>query len=834
MIGRSSQLDRLEKTLFAEDQPAQMALLGMPGIGKTQIALKLAYRARVKYPACSVFWVPATNIESLQQAYREIGLKLQIPGLDEEQAYVKRLVQSYLTGESAGRWLLIFDGADDEDMWISSFNNKDVSYDLINYLPKSRQGSLLFTTRRRKVAVKLAQHIVIEVTHVDENVATQVLRYPIRNQKLLNDHQNAIKLLKQLDFLPLAIAQAAAYTNETEITPAQYLSLLEDFGDNRRYRNIEIPVYSTWQISFEQIKRRDPQAADYLWFMSCLDANDIPQSLLPPAQSRKKETDAIETSNAYSFVSRRPRNQSLDLHSLVHLVTQDWSRGEGLLSEWIARNIARLEDIFPHDDPRLWRAYLPHVRYVLDFDVLLHDIETSSRLFLLSDGRYDEAQKPFSQAQETFERMLGAVHPSTLISMANLASTYWNQGRFEEAEKLEEQVMATRKRVLGEEHPDTLISMGNLALTYSDQGRWKEAEELNLYVTAIRKRVMRASMLADQDAETTARYEASEGSVVESIFSLASHSTIPSTVPSSSRKEVLASAPDQLVTLLIEDPILHSLFLASVEAKNIGGERFARNFRRLLRIFARDLKIEAQEPRQNHAAHLFQSHATYVTQSIRAIYDFGYRKSFMPVGRHSLDDEEVKEERLEKYLQERKSAESRHEYSLSMKPDADPDISEANPEPPKSDVEDLSSEEGVEESQVGNELRNIEQLGQFIVGSNAYSKLREAFKEFVQPSCAEATKAPKASGPTDTTIVEVPKVIKVTMASEPPEAGKAPELSGDPEQAQRQTSLVPRLLWHHFWAWLREAARQTPRPGCQRITWTCVCGFTFCFAIRSI
>ena len=64
---------------------------------------------------------------------------------------------------------------------------------------------------------------------------------------------------------------------------------------------------------------------------------------------------------------------------------------------------------------------------------------------------------------ETSLRVLGAEHPSTLASMANLASTYRNQGRWKEAEELDVQVMETRKRVLGAEHPSTLTSMANLA-----------------------------------------------------------------------------------------------------------------------------------------------------------------------------------------------------------------------------------------------------------------------------------------------------------------------------------------------------------------------------------
>jgi hypothetical protein len=50
----------------------------------------------------------------------------------------------------------------------------------------------------------------------------------------------------------------------------------------------------------------------------------------------------------------------------------------------------------------------------------------------------------------------------------------------ERSRKLEVQVMETSSRVLGVEYPSTLTSMANLASTYRDQGRWKEAEELEV------------------------------------------------------------------------------------------------------------------------------------------------------------------------------------------------------------------------------------------------------------------------------------------------------------------------------------------------------------------
>ncbi|KAF6786572.1 kinesin light chain protein, partial [Colletotrichum musicola] len=104
-----------------------------------------------------------------------------------------------------------------------------------------------------------------------------------------------------------------------------------------------------------------------------------------------------------------------------------------------------------------------------------------------NQGRWKEAEELNVRVIETRKRVLGEEHPSTLTSMGNLASTFWNQGRWKEAEELDVRVMETRKRVLGEEHPSTLTSIANLASTYRNQGRWKEAEELEVRVMETRK-----------------------------------------------------------------------------------------------------------------------------------------------------------------------------------------------------------------------------------------------------------------------------------------------------------------------------------------------------------
>ena len=506
--GRGSQLAQLEEKLFAKDHTIKVAITGLGGVGKTQLVLELLYRTKDKHKYCSTIWIPATNTESLHQAYLEVAQQLSIPGLEEEKSDVKRLVQGYLSNDNAGQWLLVFDNADDIEMWIAKPGSEKGSYGLIDYLPRSKQGSIVFTTRDRRIAVKLAGQNVVEIPEMDEEAAAQLLQNCLIYPSLVNNRQDAVALLVELTCLPLAIVQAAAYINENGIALADYLLLLanqeedvidllsEDFEDDGRYHNTKNPVATTWLISFEQIQRRDTLAAEYLSFMCCIDPKDIPQSLLPPGRSRKKEIEAIGTLNAYSFISKRPTDLALDLHRLVHLATRNWLRKEKLLAQSTERVIVRLEEVFPdkdHKNRSVWRAYLPHVRYILESDLVDKDWQSRMDLIwrygmcLYEDGRWNEAEAAITEVLEIEKRDLGADHPFTLTSIAKLASTYQNQGRWDEAEALDVQVMETRKTKFGANHPDTLTSMANLASTYRNQGRWDEAEALVVQVIETRK-----------------------------------------------------------------------------------------------------------------------------------------------------------------------------------------------------------------------------------------------------------------------------------------------------------------------------------------------------------
>ena len=509
--GREPELNRLSQMLFTGQQTAKVAISGLGGVGKTQLALELVYRTREKYKDCSIVWIPATSQESLKQAYLNAAGQLGIPGYDDSEADVIGLMRDHLSSKSAGQWLLVFDNADDIGIWVDEPSAK--SRRLIDSLPRSRHGSIIFTTRDKKTAVRLVGPKVVELSEMDEESCEELLEKYLSDQDLSGHEGDVATLLCRLTYLPLAIVQAAAYIQSNGISVGDYLSLLEeqeedviellseDFKDEWRYRDIKNPVATTFLISFNQLRQRDPLAADYLSFMACVDAKDIPHSLLPPGPSRKKEIDAMGTLQGYSFIAKRSAGSPVNIHRLVHLATRNWLRNEGLLSSWVAEAIMRLENVLQYicDDNRAtWRSYMPHVYYVLGSTLPDEDdeyrlyLQRSYGICLWYDGRFQEAESYCQQVMEINRANLGTDHINTLIDMAHLVAIYNSQARWEEAEKLNIQVVEARKRKLGADHPDTLNGIANLAWIYEHQGKLVEAEKLQVQVVRARKRKLGA------------------------------------------------------------------------------------------------------------------------------------------------------------------------------------------------------------------------------------------------------------------------------------------------------------------------------------------------------
>ncbi|KAE8399949.1 hypothetical protein BDV37DRAFT_297290 [Aspergillus pseudonomiae] len=504
-VGRQDEIAELERLIIERQGPNKIAISGLGGVGKTHVALELAYRVRERDVDCSVFWIPCTSPEIIEQTYMDIAQMLGMQ--DVKPAEAKEQVKAYLRHKDDLKWLLIFDNADDMDMWTKGSNGAPALKDLI---PQSEQGRILFTTRNRKLAVKLASR-EIAISEVDEETGVKMLETALPGEDVIKDRETAVALLSQLTFLPLAIMQAAAFIKENSISLGDYLTLLqeqepevvellsEDFETEGRYQDVPNPVATTWLVSFQQIQQIDPLAAEYLSFMACVNPRNIPQSLLPPAKSKLKLVNALGLLSAYSFISGQARDSPLNLHRLVHLATRNWMRRNQQFTLFICKTADRLSEVFPnnnHTNRILWRTYLPHALSLLEEDEFRGQQEQYIGLLekvgdcLFSDGRYNEAEAPFCDVRDIREKRNGEARLSTLTSMSKLASAYFGQGRYTEAEALNIRVLETRNQILGPEHPDTLTTMTSLAAISHQQGHFKHAEELMVKVLDSQNRVL--------------------------------------------------------------------------------------------------------------------------------------------------------------------------------------------------------------------------------------------------------------------------------------------------------------------------------------------------------
>ncbi|EPE06925.1 kinesin light chain 1 [Ophiostoma piceae UAMH 11346] len=494
--GRESELKRLRGMPAPRQQTARLAIAGLGGVGKTQLALEFVYQRQKGFSDCAVFWVPSVSQEMIDQEFRNIAMQLGISGQDDTQASTQERLRDYWSSSESGRWILVFDNVDDISIWEKR--------GLVDCLPRNELGTIVFTTRNKQVAVRLARSNVIDLSNMDEESSRRLLHNYLVCKDLLDRTEDTNALMKQLAYLPLALVQAATYINMNTITIQEYTELLgaqeedvvellsEDFDDAWRYEGTLNPVSATWLISLTQIQERNPFAAEYLSYMACLDSKDIPRSLLPSGRSRKDEIDAIGTLTAYSFISRQAHNGMFTMHPLVHIATRNWLRKEGSLSIWADKVVTALHGILTDTslkDPLLWRPCMPHAYYQLqlsggvsDYDSPLFGLYMRYSDCLYNDGRFKEAENMYAQILNLTEAVKGAEHPQRLKVKAELARVYYAQDRYREAEALMLQVLESSKASLGPHHLETLYVSTKLASLYKSQGRLQEAEVLSVQV----------------------------------------------------------------------------------------------------------------------------------------------------------------------------------------------------------------------------------------------------------------------------------------------------------------------------------------------------------------
>jgi tetratricopeptide (TPR) repeat protein len=475
------------------------------GAGKTQVALQFAYSILEKHPDVSVFWIYALSLETFEQACREVASVLGLSDRDDGRGDIKELVQRHLSSRRAGKWLLIVDNADNIEVLQGYHGGKGI----LDYLPESDLGVMVFTTRDKKTAHTLAGNSIVDVDKLDFTTASDLFKKTLMRKDLSYEEAVIGKLLVELDCLPLAITQAAAYININPVSISEYLGYLggtesnlvyimsEEMHDHTRYKHAANAVAKTWLVSFEQIARQNVYAAELLQYMSCIEWKAIPRSILPVIAPDAQLTTAIGILWSYSFITTRADGKTYDMHRLVHVAARVWVHLKGLMDETQKRALEHLCKIFPSDDydnREIWREFIPHAARIRDArggDNIGAQGELCLKVgrCLVVDGRIRDAVGWLEESRD-LRSSLPEEDAEKLLTQQVLASTYQANGQVQDAVRLLEHVVAIQERVLAEDHPSRLASQHELARAYQANGQVKDAVRLLDRVVAIQERVL--------------------------------------------------------------------------------------------------------------------------------------------------------------------------------------------------------------------------------------------------------------------------------------------------------------------------------------------------------
>ncbi|ORY63100.1 uncharacterized protein BCR38DRAFT_410062 [Pseudomassariella vexata] len=407
-VGRSEILDQV-KRLFGHDQNqatvkpcSRVALYGLGGVGKTQIALAYVYWMKETHPGVSVFWVHASNAQRFRQAFASIAEECNIPGRDDPKADALLLVRKWLETKNSGQWLMVIDNADDTHLFSQihgchadmSTNAIEAKHNLGRYVPECAHGLILITTRNKQTGSRLAPgRPPIRIDSMSNDEADQLLRSMLEEEVNIISTEETLLLSSRLENLPLALAQAAAFILENDILINDYVQLLSE-SDSRLVDCLSEPfeavgrdsgtphaLTATWIISsFEQIERQNAFASDVLSLLSLFDRQAIPKIFInnyylqrTPQESEASQaaavTKALGILKAFSFI-KESKHQSVDMHRLVQMVTRKWLVNSRRMTEFAQQALRIVSNTYPYGKHESKEYSYTYQYCILDIGIL--------------------------------------------------------------------------------------------------------------------------------------------------------------------------------------------------------------------------------------------------------------------------------------------------------------------------------------------------------------------------------------------------------------------------------------------------------------------------------
>ncbi|MGH3159643.1 MAG: FxSxx-COOH system tetratricopeptide repeat protein [Streptosporangiaceae bacterium] len=503
--GREKDLGELRAELRARGVAvvSPVALRGLGGVGKTQVALEYAHRYKADYDI--VWWINCGQSQYIDVQLADLGRTMrkvfaaEMPEEGSAPEMTKAVLNLLRSWE--GRWLLIYDNAEDVTT--------------VQPFLASGDGHVLITSRSSDWE-EHGRALEIDVFTRQESVRHLRQRLPAITE------EEAAQVAAVLDDLPLAVATAGAWLAETGSPVPEYLHQLERQPartlSQRMVGGEPVEVSKTWDVSLDQLQTTSPQAARLFEFCSVM-SPDISLELIYSkamaallTQHERTFSDSmligkyIQQIDRLALIKLDTNLRQIHVHRLVQGVVRDRMSEDQIrdAQQRVQKILAGARPEGEVDDPATWSRYriiFPHLR---PSGAVLSEQENVRQLFidrvryLWLRGDLERGLRRAGEIEKAWEQMLSdqsdqvpadqvpadqalaeSLQTQLLRLRFNMANILRDLARFSESKALDEATLDVQRKLLGAEHPHTLMTAGSLAADLRALGQYHDALELD-------------------------------------------------------------------------------------------------------------------------------------------------------------------------------------------------------------------------------------------------------------------------------------------------------------------------------------------------------------------
>ena len=486
--GRNQTLEWLHDRLIGASTAVAlpMVLHGLGGVGKTQVAQEYAHRFMADYDL--IWWVPAGQLDLINPNLAELAPQLGVRPADSTAETVALVREALRRGRPYDRWLLIFDNADAPDDVANFFPGGPGHIVVTSRNPGWSQVAEPLAIDVFSSAESLAylQRRVPSLSDGDAALVAEALGdLPLAVEQagawLAATGMPAVEYaaeLREKFAETMALSQPANYPTSVAATYALSFARLQERSPAAA-RLLELcacfapePISLTLLSGDEMIKSLSP-----------LDRR------LRAARSVLGLLITEITRFSLAKVDRDVGSNSIQVHRLIQAAIRDQMPSNEYREDTKHEVHKILAGARPRqgdtDDPGNWARYdliWPH----LGPSEAWNCDEEETRQLLLDRVRYQWKRGDFEAALEVAHRLetqwldkMGPGNEQLLSLRFNIANVLRSQGNFQAAHDLDTVTLGEQQEVLGADHPSTLLTAGSLGGDLRGLGRYHAALNLD-------------------------------------------------------------------------------------------------------------------------------------------------------------------------------------------------------------------------------------------------------------------------------------------------------------------------------------------------------------------